>query len=314
MRLNSKTKTIAVSALLTLGVTLSGIAEASVSSHPETSPCGIVTSAPTYKHVVVIVEAAGGYDGIVGSGYLPYFNSLVAECGLATNDHSVTHLGLPNYLALTSGMSMSQLAHFDNNCLPRKCTTGAPSIFGQTFAKSYEESMPKNCDRSHTSAYAPQHNPEVYYQGVSTCASGDVPLGSLIEDFQKQGTAPSFAFVTPNVCSDMLYCPIWRGDNWLKVHLAALLATPVYQSGNTVIILTWDDGSPPTVGENCAKNLRDESCHVATLVIAPSVRPGTEVGTYFTHYATLRTAEQLLKLPYLGRADSGSSLVKGFNL
>ena len=311
MRIQRKVRVIAVAALALGAMTLS-VAEHTAG---EASPaiCGLTKTAPTYKHVVVIVEENISYGGIIGSGFAPYINSLADQCGLATNYHNTTHSSLPNYLAMTSGMPFSALIPFASDCLPRRCTTSAPSIFNQTFAKSYEESMPSNCDRKNTGSYAPQHNPAVYYRGYSSCASNDVPFSKLLPDFSKRATAPSFAFVTPNPCSDMYECAIWQGDNWLKKNLTALLATPVYKSGNTVVVLTWDEGEPASV-ENCSTNTSDQGCHVATIVIAPSVKPGIKVSTLYNHYSVLRTAEQLLKLQYLGQAKSATSLVSGFNL
>ena len=44
------------------------------------------------------------YKEVVGSPNAPYFNSLIATYGLATNYHdSGTHPSLPNYLVLASG-------------------------------------------------------------------------------------------------------------------------------------------------------------------------------------------------------------------
>ena len=311
---------VVTAAMLVLGVgivvaTLPGPHPAKPASHPvKTAACGVLANAPTYKHVIVIMEENQSYGSIIGSGSAPYVNSLAASCGLATNYHNVTHYSLPNYLAITSGMSLSALSPFYNDCLPSTCTTNAPSIFTQTFAKAYEESMPSNCDWSGSDVYAPKHNPYLYYQGKTGCSTRDVPLASLVTDFQTQATAPSFAFVTPNLCNDTHDCSVATGDEWLNTNLSALLATPVYQSGNTAVFLAWDEGEPGSAGANCASNTSDQGCHVALLVIAPSVNLGTQVGTLFNHYSLLRTVEQLLGLSYLGQAQSASSMVQGFNL
>jgi hypothetical protein len=310
-----------IAAVLVVGA---GIGVATLhTSHPTSHPttkgaCGVVATAPTYKHVVVIVEENHSYGSIIGSGSAPYVNSLASSCGLATNYHNVTHFSLPNYLAMTSGMSLSSLAPFYNDCLPASCVTSAPSIFTQTVAKSYQESMPSNCDTSVAgSSYSPKHNPDVYYSDAN-CATRDVPFSAgssgLIADFQTEATAPSFAFVTPNLCNDTHDCSVSTGDGWLQANLAALLATPVYRSGDTAVFLVWDEGEPGSAGTDCANNTSDPSCHVALLVIAPSVNPGTQLGTLFNHYSLLRTVEQLLGLSYLGQAQSATSMVQAFNL
>jgi len=398
----SKPLVVVIGVALVLGV---GFAVATVlrsnpvKSNPVTTDaCGSVTEAPTYKHVVVIVEENHSYGPIIGSGDAPYIDSLAASCGTATNYHNVTHFSLPNYLALTGGLSLSALAPFYNDCSPTSCAWPGSSIFGQTFAKSYQESMPYNCDTTASGLYAPKHNPELYFSdancstrdvpfsggsggGTSTCpstvkqgASGavvrtlqmdlnrwgakphltingnfDVPtqmavdylksanglpadgvaslkvwavLGAcrsggttgLIADFQTQAAAPAFAFVAPNLCNDMHDCSVATGDEWLKTNLAALLATPVYKSGNTAVFLTWDEGEPGSAGAACANNVSDQGCHVALLVIAPSVKPGTQVNTPLDHYSLLRTVEQLLGLAYLREAQTATSMVQAFNL
>ena len=69
-----------------------------------------------------------------------------------------------------------------------------------------------------------------------------------------------------------------------------------------------------TVGEKCATNKTDESCHIATIVISPSTTPGTRSAVLFNHYSLLRTAEQLLGLPLLGKAASYPSMAAAFRL
>ncbi|MGH2717595.1 MAG: hypothetical protein ACRDJU_03305, partial [Actinomycetota bacterium] len=130
-----------------------------------TAPCGTLTLAKThYTHVVWIWMENHSYGDIIGSPQAPYLNTIASECGLATNYHNITHPSLPNYIAATSGLALSSLKPFDPDCNPtKKCTTSAPSIFGQVSWKAYEESMPSNCDMSNSGEYAVRHNPPPYY-------------------------------------------------------------------------------------------------------------------------------------------------------
>jgi phosphatidylinositol-3-phosphatase len=68
---------------------------------------------------------------------------------------------LPNYIAATSGLSLSAVHGFLPDCSPGgSCQTSARSIFGQGETwKSYEESMPSACDHSNAGNYAVRHNP-----------------------------------------------------------------------------------------------------------------------------------------------------------
>jgi hypothetical protein len=57
-------------------------------------------------------------------------------------------------------------------------------------------------------------------------------------------------------------------------------------------------------------------CHVATLVISPSTRPGTQSAELYNHYSLLKSTEQLLRLPLLGHANDPTvnSLLPAFGL
>lgn len=300
--------------LTTLGVTVSLSAGASPAA--AASPCGTTTTAPTYQHVIWIWMENHSYSDIIGNTtQAPYINSLAGQCGLATNYHNVSHPSLPNYVAGTSGLAVSSLSPFTSDCGPsRKCSTSAPSIFGQGETwKAYEESMPSNCATSNSGEYAVRHNPPPYYTTLSACATNDVPSTQLATDL-KNNTLPAFSFITPNLIDDMHDGTIAQGDSWLSANVPAILASSAYTSGTTALFITWDEGSGGGSGENCATNTTDNSCHVATLVVSPSTAAGSTSATLFNHYSLLGTAEQLLGLPALGQAASTSTMTAAFNL
>lgn len=292
--------------------------------------CGVTTTAPKYKHVILIMEENNSYDSIVNSSSAPFINSVISACGLATNYHNITHPSLPNYIALTTAPTLHQLNPFLPDCTPSAtCDSTANNVFNQVTSrggwKGYAESMPSACDKSNSGFYAPRHNPAVYYTDLSGCASDDVALGKiasspLLTDFSSEATAPAFATVTPNLCDDMhgaTGCPsnlVLAGDNWLKGWLLRITATKVYAAHDTAVLIVWDEGEPGTTGENCATNTTDQSCHVAAIVVAPSVKTGTTSATLFNHYSLLKTIEDLLGVPELGEARFATSLISAFNL
>jgi phospholipase C len=295
---------------------------------PNASPCGTRTTAPTYKHVIVVMDENHSYSNIIGSSQAPYINMLAAECGLAAEYHNITHDSLPNYLGITSGLAYSSLLPFDKDCLPSSsCEVTTSNVFHQASSwKEYAESMPSNCYKLNDGKYAPRHNPAVYYTDLSNCATNDVPLGTtgnsaLLKDFSSESTAPAFSYVTGNLCDDMhgtTGCSastlITKGDTWLSDWIPKITSTPVYKDNDTVIFLVWDEGAGGTVGEQCYNNTTDQSCHVPALVIAPSVTAGTVVSTQFDHYSWLKTTEQLLGLPQIGQAKTATSMKSGFHL
>jgi hypothetical protein len=275
-------------------------------------PCGMTTTALTYQHVIWIWFE--NHD-VMGSSSAPYFNSIASKCGVATNDHNVTHPSLPNYIAATSGTA--SLEQFYSDCPPSDdCSSSAPSIFGQGETwKAYEESMPSNCDQSNTDEYATRHNPPAYYPALTACAANDVPYSQLATDLASN-KLPAFSFITPNLIDDMHDGTVAQGDAWLSSNLPTILHSPEYTSGSTVVFVTFDEGADNDggAGENCVGNTDDSSCHVPAIVISPSTPAGSTSATLFSHYSLLATTEQLLRLPALGQAASAATMTAAFNL
>ena len=156
--------------------------------------------------------------------------------------------------------------------------------------------MPSNCSLSSSGRYLVRHNPQAYYTNIrGECGRYDVPLGSTAN------ISARFTFVTPDACNDMHDCSVATGDRWLSNFLPQLLASGEYRAGKTAIFITFDEGSG---GNN----------KVATIAVAPPVRPGARSGTAYTHYSLLRTTEEMLGLGLLGNAASATSMRAGFGL
>jgi hypothetical protein len=277
-------------------------------------PCGLQATAHGYQHVIWIWMENHSYNTVIGSSKAPYINSLATKCGLATNYHNVSHPSLPNYISATSGLGYRGIAKFDRDCDPVPgCVTPAASIFsqGETW-KAYEESMPANCDKVNSGEYAVRHNPPPYFTRLRGCTTFDVPYPRLASDLSK-GKLPAFSFITPNLIDDMHDGTVADGDKWLAANLPTILQSPEYTSGSTAVFITWDEGEGGTATK-CATNTTDVGCHVATIVVSPSTKPGTRSATLFNHYSLLGTAEQLLGLPALGKAASFPTMTSAFNL
>jgi hypothetical protein len=278
--------------------------------------CGTQPTPPaTYAHVVWIWMENHSYEAIVGSPEAPYVNGLIADCGLATNYHNVTHPSLPNYIAATSGLTRRIVRrHFRSDCDPGgSCRTSADSLFSQaTTWRAYEEAMPSNCLGQDANPYAVRHNPPPYFTSLAGCATNDVPYTELAADLQAD-TLPAFAFVTPDLCHDTHDCSIGTGDDWLAAELPKILASPAYQSGTTAVLITWDEGEGGR-SHRCESNTRDVGCQVATVVVSPSTPAGTTSAQLFNHYGLLRTTEEMLGIPLLGEAARAASLRAPFNL
>jgi hypothetical protein len=287
--------------------------------------CGTRVSAPAYKHIIVIMEENHSYRAIDRSSSAPFLQGVIARCGLATNYHNVTHPSLANYLALAYGGSVSSLSPYLGDCSPTSCSglVHSNNIFNQLAKRgwmSFDESMPSSCDRYPSGQYAPKHNPALYFSDLNkSCSKRDVTLGSpvksaLLTALSSERLAPALSLVTPNLCSDMHSCSVGTGDAWLRKWLPLITSSTVYKNHDTAVFIVWDEGEPGNTAEKCSTNITDQSCHVAAIVVAPSVKPGTKVNTSLSHYSLLKTIEDLLKLHELGGAKSAVSMATGFNL
>lgn len=258
-------------------------------------PCAGAAPHTTYSHVVVVFMENKSFNQIIGSASAPYLNSLARACGLATDYRGVTYPSLPNYLAATSGSTYG----INNDNLPSANSTRAASIFSQTGTswQSLSESMPTNCDHSNAYPYMAKHNPAPYYASVAAeCAKQSVGVPS----------APTFAarytFVTPNMLHDMHDGSVAQGDAWLKTFVPKVINSAGYQTGSTILVITWDTDN------------RTEHNLVPAIVVAPQVKPGTRSAAAFNHYSLLRLSEETLGLPLLGNARTAASMRAAFHL
>jgi phosphatidylinositol-3-phosphatase len=252
---------------------------------------------PRYDHVVWIVMENHSYDQIIGSPDAPYISQLVAQHGLATDFHAESHPSLPNYIAMTSG-STQGIADDDP---PADHPLDVPSIFSLLPAggsRSLQESMPSDCAKADSGEYAVRHNPEAYYVNLGDdCGKYNVPLGDTPD------LSARFTFVTPNLINDMHDGTVSDGDTWLSTFIPKVLSSPEYAAGRTAVFITWDEAD--LLGDN----------HIPTLVVAPSVPPGTKVGARLDHYALLRATLEMLDLtPLLGNAATAADMGTPFNL
>jgi hypothetical protein len=159
--------------------------------------------------------------------------------------------------------------------------------------------MPSDCFKQDSGTYVPRHNPPTYYTGIADqCQRQAVPLGGTADI-----SAP-FTFVAPDRKSNTHDTTIAYGDKWLPGFLPGILDSAEYTSGKTVVMITYDEDEDEDNPAN----------PITTVVIAPSTTPGTKDATYYTHYSMVRTAEDLLGLPPLGKAARATSMKAGFTL
>ncbi len=258
---------------------------------------------PAFSHVFVIVMENKEASSVLGSPAAPYFNQLATQYASAGNYYAITHPSLPNYLALTGGSTFG----ITTDCVT--CYVSADNIAtqvqnsGRTW-KAYMESLPNPCyTYGYAGLYGQKHDPFMYYDNIRRDQSGCqnvVPLPQLQADLQN-GTVPNFAWITPNVCSDMHSCGIATGDAWLKTWVPQILASPAWQQ-NGVLFILFDEGQS---SRGCC--VYASGGKVAALVISPLVQPGYVSTVAYDHYSLLRTIEEAWGLPLLGEAGSSAT-------
>ena len=250
------------------------------------TPCHTGITPVPIEHLIVIMEENESAGSVIGSRNAPYLNSLANTCGLATNYHNTDHPSTPNYLELTSGTAQGKAYYAD--CAYHGCPQSQGNIFAELSAadeiwKGYAESMPSNCDTGNTTLYAPRHNPPQFYSdlhnsGATSCGRLDVPLvsssdttggpvvtvGNFTHDLNNN-SLPNLAWIAPNLCDDghsvslgPSYCTTNRLKNfdaWLAAWVPYILNSPEYASGNTELMILFDEG-------NGADKVLPETCWI----------------------------------------------------
>jgi hypothetical protein len=262
---------------------------------PQGGPCGTQSTTPQrYSHVVWIFMENHSRASVIGSPNAPYETQLAKQCGEATNYQENGSPSLPNYIAVTSGSTQGIT---DDNP-PSGHPLTVDNIFRQVrtaggTAKSYAESMPANCTLTNSGSYLVRHVPATYYTGADdrvACARDVVPFSAF-----DPNNLPTFSFITPNGCNDAHDCPLATGDAWLAAHVPAILASPDYRSGNTLLVITYDEGS-------------SGSSTIAFIAAAAGLTPNSSTGASFSHFALLRLTEEALGLPLLANAQTAGDL------
>jgi phosphatidylinositol-3-phosphatase len=276
------------------------------------SPAVPHSPAVPYSKVMVVVEENRTYGQIVGARETPYLTAVARAYGSATRMRANYPVGCPSlaaYILMTSGST----GGICDDQGPRHHPLTGPNLFAQLDAahrpwRNYAEGLPSPCARRNSAdgVFLVRHTAVAYYTSEArACRTGQVGLGALPNDLSA-GHLPAFSLVTPNACHDMHGAPrcstgpIEAGDRWLAGWLPRILAGPDYRAGHLVVIVTWDEGS-------------DSSNHIPTMVLSPTTRHLAAAGHY-DHCSTLRTTEDLLRLPALGCARTAASFVTAFHL
>jgi len=273
------------------------------------------TGSANNRKVLLVAEENHSYAQIIGNPDAPYLNRLAAEYGNATRFDAGYPPACPSlaaYILMTSGST----GGICDDKPPKAHPLAQDNVFHQLAVRgrqwrNYAESAPHTCPLTDRGRYLVRHVPATYYlNDRAACAVDVVPLGDeergALHDDVAAGALPDFAFVSPDACHDMHGAPgcpanlVATADRWLNTWLTQILAGPDYRSGRLVVMITWDEG---TASDN----------HIPTIVISPTTRHVTAEQP-LTHCATLRTIQELLRLPLLGCAATAPAMTSPFRL
>lgn len=247
-------------------------------SSPMQTP--IPASQPTFNHVVLVVEENHSYSDVIGNSAMPYFNSLASKYGLATQYFANAHPSLPNYLALTTGLTETFDDNFsgtisDDNVVRELVKAGKSW-------KAYLESLPSpGYLGGDSGTYLRHHNPFAYLSDVqndSTQAANIVPFTQFAVDLNN-GALPQYSFIAPDVMDDAHDGTLAQADAWLQANISPLLSNASFQSSG-LLIITFDEGDQ--------SDIEHVGGHVATLIISSQANNGYQSQTLYQHPSALR--------------------------
>ena len=257
------------------------------------------------------------YKEVVGSPNAPYFNSLIATYGLATNYHdSGTHPSLPNYLVLASG-DPQYIGVIDLDPTTFPFPKKAANLGTQLQAKgikwrSYQESMGTACKLSGSGTYAPKHDPFLYFDDMQNganglCAATNVDYSQFAADLA--GGTYRFMWITPNLTNDGHdpandpVAAIKQSDAWAKTNVDLILQSAAFKA-NGILFITWDEAE----GRN-----GDSTSQIPMIIVSPNIKSaGYKSAVKYGHKSWLATVEDLLGLPRLATVTNEPAMTEFF--
>jgi hypothetical protein len=278
--------------------------------------CGQATMTPPppatsvrFGHVFIVVEENANYGDVIANPALPYLNGLANQYGLATNYFADAHPSIPNYFELTTGQILTLI----DASTPRLFPVSSENVVRDLLAagkswKSYAEDLPSvGYTGDDTGRYAVRHNPLAYLTDVQNDAKqvqNLVPFSQFATDLNS-AKLPDYSFIVPNLCNDAHDCSLSTADTWLKVNIAPLIQSPLFQKDGLLIIV-FDEAD--------TLDFTSGGGHVAAVIVSPLAKRGYTSIAFYQHQSVLRlTLEGLgvTKLP--GDAATAPVMWEFFN-
>jgi hypothetical protein len=171
--------------------------------------------------------------------------------------------------------------------------------------------------------YAARHNPFVYFHSIvdtPACDANDVPLDRLPNDLASASRTANFNFITPDLCADGhdSSCPdgapagLQGIDNFLRIWVPRILASPAYKQGG-LLIVTFDEAESdnsaccneqpgPNTPNPAGPQPGPGGGKTGAVLLSQYIQPGSTNNNEYNHYSLLRSMEDLFGLPHLAFA------------
>lgn len=272
-----------------------------------------VGPSPRYQHIILIVMENSSYNEIIGASDAPHLNALATTYGLATNYWGITHPSEPNYVALIGGDTFG----VDDDGSYQQNAVSAPNLATQLEKaglswKAYQQSLPyagysgTTYPNAAEPLYASKHNPFMNFLGAWPASQRPQTLAKIVPDTQLEpdlanpAIFPNFAFITPDLCHDMHGEPQCQsgltraGDDYANQAVTAIMASGVWKTGNTAIVITWDEAEGGVSLD--APDITADGGQVPTLVITNHGPHSVRDNAPYNHYALLLSIEDAFGL------------------
>ena len=245
---------------------------------------------PHSNHVWIITEENHSFEEVIGNSSMPYYNSLAAKYGLATQYYSNQHNSLGALMWLVAGQPVT------NDSDPASCFNVSNVVRGVLSLglswKTYQVDLPyPGFQGLSWLNYVRRHNPLIDFTDSCSGAQAlnSVPFSQLAVDMAHNDT-PNYIYISPNLDEDAHDGTLPEADQWLQENLPAILARPEFAAGGDgLLFIVWDEGDIAN-DDRCSTKLQS-GCggRLATLVIGPQVRPHFQSAVRYDHTNMLRS-------------------------
>jgi hypothetical protein len=281
------------------------------------APMGALAgSMPPVQTVFIILLENRDWSEYKGNANAPYINNVLLPMASHCEQYFTPpglHPSEPNYLWLEAGTNFGIWDDEDPSLNHQGTTNHLVTQLRSAGVswKTYQEDISgAYVPLTATNAYAPKHNPFVYFDDVTGTNNPNDAYGiahirpySELEADLANNTVARYNFLTPNLCNDghdaclPVNNAIKQVDTWLAAQVPRILNSAAYQNGGALFI-TWDEGTDDSDGP------------LGMIVLSPLARGGGYYNNIrYTHSSTLRTFQEVFGVtPPLGDAANATDL------